>query len=285
MPRNGQDRHLLDHHPGPRRSPPRRPLHRRTEARQPVPRLDDRLGLRDQREARRGHSQRPETGQVTFSVEDLPQVPFEAFKLHLFASDRGLMATPTHCTVYKIGSTFSPWNDRLAPQPSEPILGSTRAPAAAVPGRHPALQPEPGRGHLEPHGRRLLQLPPEARPRRRRPVPRRPQLHDAARLHRRPARHHLLPGGRDRRRRGQPRPRRAAAPELPGLEPDRDHERRRRSRDPPVPRGRARCTSPGPFDGGPLSLVAITPALAGPLRLRRRRRPRRARTSTRSTPR
>ncbi len=70
----------------------------------------------------------PSTGQVTFSVADLPQVPFETFKVHLFASDRGLLATPTHCTLYKIGSTFSPWNNQLAPQPSEPNLGVNSGP-------------------------------------------------------------------------------------------------------------------------------------------------------------
>jgi hypothetical protein len=70
----------------------------------------------------------PSTGQVTFSVTDLPQVPFETFKVHLFASDRGLLATPTHCTIYKIDSLFSPWNDQLAPQPSEPDMGISRGP-------------------------------------------------------------------------------------------------------------------------------------------------------------
>jgi hypothetical protein len=70
----------------------------------------------------------PESGQVTFAVTDLPQVPFETFKVHLFASDRGLLATPTHCTLYKIKSLFSPWNDRLAPQPSEPNMGISSGP-------------------------------------------------------------------------------------------------------------------------------------------------------------
>ena len=70
----------------------------------------------------------PVTGQVTFSVRDLPQVPFETFKVHLFASDRGLLATPTHCTIYKINSLFSPWNDQLAPQPSEPFMGVSQGP-------------------------------------------------------------------------------------------------------------------------------------------------------------
>lgn len=70
----------------------------------------------------------PTNGQVTFSVTDLPQVPFETFKVHLFASDRGLLATPTHCTLYTVDSSFSPWNDRLAPQPSNPTFGLSSGP-------------------------------------------------------------------------------------------------------------------------------------------------------------
>ncbi|HEX7058824.1 MAG TPA: hypothetical protein VF176_03145 [Solirubrobacterales bacterium] len=56
----------------------------------------------------------PKTGKVLFNIKDLPQVPFDQFQLHLFASDRGLMATPTLCTLYPIVARFFPWNDKLA---------------------------------------------------------------------------------------------------------------------------------------------------------------------------
>lgn len=62
----------------------------------------------------------PSTGQLTFALEDLPQVPFEEVNLHLFASDRGLLATPVHCGFYTADSTLVPWNDRLASQHSSP---------------------------------------------------------------------------------------------------------------------------------------------------------------------
>ncbi len=62
----------------------------------------------------------PVTGRLTISVTDLPEVPFEEFNLHVFASDRGLIATPTQCTVYKVDSNFIPWNNTLAPQRSRP---------------------------------------------------------------------------------------------------------------------------------------------------------------------
>ena len=44
------------------------------------------------------------------SMVDLPQVPFEEFNLHLFASDRGLMATPTRCQLYQADGLFVGWN-------------------------------------------------------------------------------------------------------------------------------------------------------------------------------
>jgi hypothetical protein len=62
------------------------------------------------------------------SVVDLPQVPFETFNLHLFASDRGLVATPTRCAVFEADSLFVPWNDQLAPQRSKPLMTVTKGP-------------------------------------------------------------------------------------------------------------------------------------------------------------
>jgi hypothetical protein len=70
----------------------------------------------------------PQTGQLTMSVSDLPQVPFEEFNLHLFASDRGLIATPTRCAIYTSDARFTPWNDLLAPQPSRDLLSVTSGP-------------------------------------------------------------------------------------------------------------------------------------------------------------
>ena len=60
----------------------------------------------------------PMTGQVTVSITDLPQVPFDSVEMHLFASDRGLMATPTRCGIYPVSAQFFPWNTTLADQTS-----------------------------------------------------------------------------------------------------------------------------------------------------------------------
>ena len=87
----------------------------------------------------------PTTGQLTVSVTDLPQVPFEEFNLHVFASDRGLLATPTRCTVYEVDSTFVPWNGLLAPQKSRPNVSISAGPG----GRPCAGQITPFSPHLE----------------------------------------------------------------------------------------------------------------------------------------
>jgi hypothetical protein len=70
----------------------------------------------------------PETGQLTVVAANLPQVPFEEFNLHVFASDRGLIATPTRCTIYQADSTFFPWNDTLAYQHSRPNFSISSGP-------------------------------------------------------------------------------------------------------------------------------------------------------------
>jgi hypothetical protein len=70
----------------------------------------------------------PDTGQLTVTMTDLPQVPFETFDLHLFASDRGLMATPTQCTLYNASSDLTPWNNTAATQHSSPFVTITNGP-------------------------------------------------------------------------------------------------------------------------------------------------------------
>jgi hypothetical protein len=64
----------------------------------------------------------PVTGRLTIDVPNLPQVPFAQFNVHLFASDRGLVATPTACSVYSVEAVFTPWNAALAPQQLRPNL-------------------------------------------------------------------------------------------------------------------------------------------------------------------
>jgi hypothetical protein len=84
----------------------------------------------------------PQTGRLTASFEGLPQVPFEEFDIHLFASDRGLVATPTACTLYPVKATFAPWNATLAPQTSEQFFGLASGPGGAqCPGQQRPFDP------------------------------------------------------------------------------------------------------------------------------------------------
>jgi hypothetical protein len=87
----------------------------------------------------------PTTGQLTMSVPSLPQVPFQAFNLHLFASDRGLIATASHCSIYTVKGNLNPWNGDLAPRSALSYLDITSGPnGSACPGQglpfNPRLQ-------------------------------------------------------------------------------------------------------------------------------------------------
>jgi hypothetical protein len=78
----------------------------------------------------------PQTGQLTAVFPNLPQAPFEDFQLHLFAGERALLATPTLCSVYTVSAEFHPWNPALAPQTSNQHFGLESGPGgSACPGQ------------------------------------------------------------------------------------------------------------------------------------------------------
>ena len=86
----------------------------------------------------------PITGRVIAYFEDLPQVPFSSFQLHLFASDRGLMATPIRCDIYSVMAQFFPWNGALPDVKSTQFFVTESAPGGSLcPGEtrpfHPRL--------------------------------------------------------------------------------------------------------------------------------------------------
>jgi hypothetical protein len=87
----------------------------------------------------------PATGQLTMEMRDLPQAPFEEFQLHLFASDRGLLATPTRCGLSTLSAEFIPWNDVLPKVKSSVDLSLGTGPGGSLcPGLvrpfHPRLE-------------------------------------------------------------------------------------------------------------------------------------------------
>ncbi len=58
----------------------------------------------------------PATGQLAISFTDLPQTPFEEFKMHIFGAERGSLTTPTQCGAYAVHSRFTPWDGALPSQ-------------------------------------------------------------------------------------------------------------------------------------------------------------------------
>ena len=87
----------------------------------------------------------PLTGQLIAEFPNLPQAPFEDFSLHLFSGERALLATPDSCTVYPVTAEFHPWNSSLAQQTSTQIFGLNSGPhGAECPGQvrpfHPTLE-------------------------------------------------------------------------------------------------------------------------------------------------
>jgi hypothetical protein len=70
----------------------------------------------------------PLTGQLTAEFPNLPQAPFEDFQLHLFSGERALMATPTTCTIYPVSAEFYPWNSSLAEQGTSQIFSLESGP-------------------------------------------------------------------------------------------------------------------------------------------------------------
>ncbi len=64
----------------------------------------------------------PQTGRLVLSFVDLPQSPLQRFVLHIFGSERGILATPEQCGVYPVVSEFVPWDDVLPNQVSTSFL-------------------------------------------------------------------------------------------------------------------------------------------------------------------
>lgn len=55
----------------------------------------------------------PETGQLTTEFVDIPQQTLQGFNMHFFGSERGILATPTHCGKYEVKGEFVPWDSEL----------------------------------------------------------------------------------------------------------------------------------------------------------------------------
>jgi hypothetical protein len=73
----------------------------------------------------------PLTGRLTVTFTELPQSPLTSFDMHFFGSERGLLATPTQCGTYPVESTFEPWDASLGSQRSTQYFTLTTGPYGA----------------------------------------------------------------------------------------------------------------------------------------------------------
>jgi hypothetical protein len=84
----------------------------------------------------------PQTGRLTAYFENLPEVPFEDFQLHLFSGERSLMATPTTCTIYTVNADFFAWDEALPDQRSSQVFGLESGPhGSECPGQIRSFNP------------------------------------------------------------------------------------------------------------------------------------------------
>jgi hypothetical protein len=60
-----------------------------------------------------------ETGRISTTIENSPQLPFEDAELEFFGGDRAPIASPAHCGSYTTDATFTPWSG------GEPVTSSS----------------------------------------------------------------------------------------------------------------------------------------------------------------
>jgi hypothetical protein len=65
----------------------------------------------------------PKTGQLVTTFDDLPQLPFSTFKLHFREGGRAPLVTPPSCGTSEVVARFTPWSasDPNNPQPNEVV--------------------------------------------------------------------------------------------------------------------------------------------------------------------
>jgi hypothetical protein len=51
-----------------------------------------------------------QTGRISASFEDTPQLAFEDAEIHFFGGERAPLSTPAHCGTYTTEATFTPWS-------------------------------------------------------------------------------------------------------------------------------------------------------------------------------
>ena len=73
----------------------------------------------------------PQTGQLTTTFDENPQLPFEDFKLEFFGGPRGVLRTAPVCGTYASQSVLTPWS---APESGPPATWSSAFKITSAPG-------------------------------------------------------------------------------------------------------------------------------------------------------
>jgi hypothetical protein len=74
----------------------------------------------------------PVTGQLTTTVTENPQLPFDKFTLHFKGGPRGALATPPTCSTEPIHTTLSPYSDPTNPVVFNQPLAIDQGPGASA---------------------------------------------------------------------------------------------------------------------------------------------------------
>jgi hypothetical protein len=91
----------------------------------------------------------PQTGQITTTFDELPQLPFSKFTMHFREGARAPLVTPSACGAYRTLARFVPWSaaDPSNPSPSEVVQRTSTfaiehgADGGACPGSTPPFDP------------------------------------------------------------------------------------------------------------------------------------------------
>ena len=67
----------------------------------------------------------PQTGQLTATIDNNPQLPFSDFKLDFFGGPRAALATPDTCGTFTTTSSLTPWSGEAAATPSDSFTINT----------------------------------------------------------------------------------------------------------------------------------------------------------------
>jgi hypothetical protein len=79
----------------------------------------------------------PETGQLTTTFEDTPQLPFSQFRLEFFSGERAPLSTPVQCGTYTTEATFTPWSG------TPPVTSASSFAITSGPAGRPCASPQP----------------------------------------------------------------------------------------------------------------------------------------------